>query len=182
MSMHKSVRTIKDYVAFTTGTAAAAVLAVNNRREFALLQNNDAAIVITVSTDSDCVKGTALAAGDIYVHDGNGPIYAKAASGTPTLGVTEFVDGGTAVRSDSESTVALSTTKAMVLAQDDRRISAVLENDHGSIVITLGNKNVTAGAGINLAAGQFVRFVGQAELWAVAASGTPNLGISQVKR
>lgn len=183
MSMHKSVRKMRPFVSTALSTVVKQVLGVTNRREFAIVQNLDAAIVATVSTDSDAVKGETVAAGGFYVHFGNGPLFAKSASGTPNLGIIEFVDSGEIVRADEEITVALSTTRAKVLNQDDRRICATFENDDAAIAVTLGDETVTAGNGLVLAPSQSTPLiVGQMAWYAVAASGTPNLGISTRKR
>lgn len=183
MSMHRSVRKMHATQRPATSTSAALVFTPSRRSEFALVQNLDASIVITVSTDADCVKGTTLAAGQIMEHTGDKPLYAKAASGTPVLGITEFSDGGMQVRSDEELTVAITNgTPTMILPADDRRIDAIIENDDASIVITVGPSTVTAGDGVTLAASQFVKIPGQMAIYAIAASGTPNVGISIRKR
>jgi len=76
---------------------------------------------------------------------------------------------------------ALSTTAAKVLDYDNNRGRAIVQNLDASIAVTLGTSSaVTAGStsGIVLAAGESFAFYGRTPLYAISASGTPNLGIT----
>lgn len=75
-------------------------------------------------------------------------------------------------------TVATSTTAARILTPDNNRGRAIIKNTHGSIVVWLGGSSVTStDGGVRLAAGEIFVFHGRGSLYAVAASGTPNLAI-----
>lgn len=74
---------------------------------------------------------------------------------------------------------ALSTTAAVVLEHDNNRGRAVVQNLDGAITIYVGDSSVTsAGGGIKLLPGETWEYIGRGKLWAVAASGTPNVGIT----
>lgn len=77
------------------------------------------------------------------------------------------------------ATVALSTTAAEVLPIDNNRGHAIVQNLDSSINVWVGTSAVsTSNGGVKLAPGEVFDFVGRGKLWAVAESGTPNLGIT----
>lgn len=76
---------------------------------------------------------------------------------------------------------ALSTTAAKVLDYDNNRGRAIVQNLDDAIVVTIGTSSaVTAGStsGIVLGPGEIFSFSGRTPLYAIAASGTPDLGVT----
>lgn len=82
-------------------------------------------------------------------------------------------------RIKNTATVTLSTTAAEVLPIDNNRGHVIVQNLDSSIVIWVGTSAVsTSNGGVRLAAGETWSYYGRDKLWAVAASGTPELGLT----
>lgn len=169
--MIEQIRTMKPGVERTLSTTASEIAGPNNDRWEAIVQNKDSAIDVTLST------GVVLEPGETYRHMGRSALSATAASGAPKVVVVEVVGPGNVNRRARASTVALSTAAKVVLAKDRSRRHATVENAHASIAVTVGGKGVTAATGITLAAGQSIDLYGGCEVWAVAASGTPDVKV-----
>ena len=169
--MIEQIRTMNPGVEKTLSTSASVIAGPHNDRWEAIVQNKDAAISVTLST------GVVLGPGQVYRHMGRGALSATAASGTPKVVVIEVVGPGNVNRRERSATVALSTAAKVVLAKDRARRHATVENLDAAIAVTVGGKGVTAATGITLAAGQSIDLYGGAEVWAVAASGTPNVKV-----
>lgn len=82
-------------------------------------------------------------------------------------------------RIKNTATVALSTTAAEVLPVDNNRGHTIVQNLDSSINVWVGTSAVSSSnGGIKLAPGEIYEYIGRDKLWAVAESGTPNLGLT----
>ena len=177
--MIEDIRRLKPAVEKTLSTTASMVAGRGNDRWEVIVQNKDAAISVTVGTETAVAGSSAvtLAPGEIYRHMGREELWAKAASGAPKLSVVEVVGPGNHNRTVRNASVTLATSAKRVLDKDRSRRHATIENRDAAIAVTVGAEGVTAGNGIVIAAGKSLDLYGGGEVWAVAASGTPVVAV-----
>ena len=183
--MFNLMKSVKPTVVVALSTSAAKVLDYDNNRGRAIIQNQDAAIVVTLGVTSSVTdastSGIVLAAGEIYVYYGATPLYAVAASDTPNISITVE----TTVSSEDKITtivpVTLSTTAKRVSLRNSSKVRTTVANSDASIIIYVGSSAVTS-TYVALAAGKKVTFESIDAIYALAASGTPVLTVLETKR
>lgn len=81
-------------------------------------------------------------------------------------------------RAKDGTTATLSTTAAIVVSADNNRGRVIIQNADASIVVRVGDANITSTTGgVRLAAGESITFYTRGNIYAVAASGTPVINI-----
>lgn len=171
--MIEQIRQVKPAVAVTVGPTATQIVGTVNRRFEAIIQNAGSAnIRIGTTSQLALTGGVVLAAGEIYRHTGHGPCYGIAASGTVPVVALEVTGPGNGQDISRESTVSVGTSPVAILKRDMARHHAVIENTDAAGDLYLGNRNVSAVAGIRLAAGKQLDFYGGAAIYGISGSGT----------
>jgi hypothetical protein len=180
-----NIKRVKAGTATALSTTAAMVLDFDNNRGQAIIQNLDASIVVTLGFTSGITAGSTsgvrLAANEIFVHTGSERVWAVAASGTPSLGVTVETTSSNPSKRTEAAPVALSTTVARISRKDTKLMRRTVQNNDASIVVWVGRSDVAANAGVKLPANGKAVFLGTDELYAVAASGTPSVTVIETK-
>lgn len=177
----ENIRSVSLGSSVATSTTAAVAVAKQKNRTCAIVQNADATIVITVGSQAALTagQGIALAAGATLFYYGQAPLYAQAASGTPSLRVIPVMGVSNNLDTSVHSQVAVGTTRVKLLPKNMKRVWVTLSNT-GANPVTVGNVGVTAGVGgVVIPAAGFVTLPGAAELYAIAGVGTNNINIRE---
>lgn len=171
--MIEQIRQFRMAEAVSAGTSATLLAPLANRRWEAIIQNTDASASVTIGTAEQLAasKGTVVAAGEIYRHNGHGAIYGKTASGTVAVRVLEVMGPGNSNDVAREKSVTAGTTAVALLPRDLSRFHAVLENT-GSVAVYVGDATVTTSNGIAIAAGAQLDLYGGMAVYGVTASST----------
>ena len=165
--MLNTIRNAKNGTTASLSTTASRILAPDNNRGHAIIQNLDNSIVIWIGDVNVAANaGIKLAAGESYDFMGRGSLYAVAASGTPSVGITAETHMANQIKRFAFASVNAGDAATRIAVGDRHRHVAVVQNLSSSAV-TIGNQNVTPGSGgVNLAAGAKARFFGTEALYA----------------
>lgn len=184
--MFNLTKGLKPTTVVALSTTAAKVLDYDNNRGRAIIQNLDAAIVVTLGTTSGITgastSGIVLAAGESFVFHGDTPLYAIAASGTPNIGITKETTVSSEAKKTTITPVTLSTTAKRVSLRNKSKIRTTIANTDASIIVYVGTSTVTSSTGYKLVAGAKVTFEGIDTVYCLAASGTPVVTVLETKR
>lgn len=157
----------------SVSTTAVVVAPLANRRWEAMIQNMDSTLSVKMGTAEQLAasKGTVVAPGEVYRHNGRGACHAQTASGTVAVRVLEVMWPGNNNDVAREQSVTAGTTAVVLLPRDLSRFHAVLENT-GSATVYVGDSTVTKDTGIAVAAGKQLDLYGGMSVYGVTASST----------
>lgn len=94
------------------------------------------------------------------------------------MGASQIGGKGHAI---TTTAVTVALTPTLVLAYNGDRRVAVFVNTHATVAVSLGGSGIVSGQGIVLAAGaSFVDTDGIAQWYAIAASGTVSVAVTEI--
>ena len=165
--MFNENRSVKNSSTAALSTSASRILTPDNNRGHAIIQNLDGAIVIWVGNANVSTSngGIRLGPGETMEFIGRGSLYAVAASGTPSVGITTETHVANSVKSLVFGTVTAADVATKLQSVNKRRARTIVQNLSAS-TISVGNLNVAGGTGIALAQNQKTAFVSTDAIYA----------------
>lgn len=149
-------------------TSAASILGADNNRGRAIIQNLDGSINIYVGDENvSSTNGILVAPGAMLECNWRGKIWAVAASGTPSVGMTVENTFANAIKKVALRSVSVLDTETTLAVKNNKKVRTVVQN-RGSESVRVGTGLSNASGGIVLAAGQIVEFMGTDHLYAIS--------------
>lgn len=161
--MYNLIKRIKDSASVTLSTSAAEILPADNNRGHALVQNLDSSIVVWVgNSDVAANNGVRLAPGQIWHYHGRQRLFAVAASGTPSVGLTVETVASNMIKRLTVVPVTVDDDGTLLAPRNTRRHRVTIQNLSASSV-SVGTE---AGAGVVLPQYGSVDFLSVAPVYA----------------
>lgn len=167
--MYNLLKRLKPTTTKALSTTAAVILDHDNNRGRAVVQNLDAAITVYVGSGDITASGggVKLLPGATWEYIGRGKLWAVAASGTPSVGLTVETTMANPVSRFVQESKTATDAPSQVAARNNRRHRVTVQNLHASESVRVGTALTPSSGGVVIAPNAFAVFHGVDAVWAV---------------